>query len=729
MSDLQKKLAAAWAQVQAKTATLPEYVGAEWNKITKEADSFLGLQDKEFLKDGVYFFQHSFLPFWVDNWAQAVVDLVGQRGSGLVAVQNDQQRLAIVEAVAAAALANQKNCLLVARDEAEAAALMTALQRRGLGAQLKNSSWQPTASAPLPLPTNLTRLLRAAASQIQQWNAAAQLYQTPIGQCEDVADAIPLLNENQIIIAGLERLEAPQDAHFERICQEGERLWENVALPSPFASLHPRFYRQPDGQQLAAQLQNTLQRMLQAVEEAQRDALTYLFQYEKSLSDHFTDIYAQKLALLRQIHSACELAEKKSSKILSPPHPKTHETQTAVFALHDQLYQLHFKYLYIPHEFEPLQRQMVATKTLRENLQTYEDQLTQWYHLREDFIQGHLLNLSEAQLDPHSPLSPKIRATLLGLNMLCQNINKAEVFQNELRLQQPSIKNQLQTLADFSQNIKNLLQIWPQFVSFHAAEYFVQAQNPTTQKWLRALYGQKNWASLANQQIIRSQLVQRRQHPDWRKGQQLAQLLALAEENAKAYRTELQHFINSNSQAGICIATPQQAQNLPCHLALFDLVAFPFADQMTTLEALPMRFRARHCLALSQNMPQNDDYFLHFWAHNRPVAQLNTLAPFQPKSFYEYASQIIQKIHPNAKITSNKIIDCQHFILNIPIYIEAEGRPKALFFSPIAAPAGTDSYGWETTIGLRLPEPIEPLISPLDVWLDNPQSAAQRLLQ
>lgn len=764
MINKSRKLVELIAAIKEKTINLPQFVGKDWDNIEKDKNSFVELQDKENLEKGSFFFQHSFLPTWVDIRTQSIVDTVGQKGSAQILLPAAADVYLAVEGLAGGILSNGKRALVVVSNQAEAKAIATRLKNTAFGAHIINLSdnadnianhtlaWPPAAAAKKGLSVNLARLLRASALQQTQWTAAAALYYSPLaGQAnfgEAVAERARLsahfAGENISTLA--EKL--PKNTlDLPQICSEGEKLWEKVAQEvaekvagkSIFERLNPRFFVRPDGRALSAELQPVVERMLAAVSAAQRDVWTYLYQYEQQLEQHYAECYADKLALLNRLRQSCETLAKKQAKLLSKSNISA-EKKTGWFAnaediasintlqieIHSDyegLRTVQMKYMYVAYNFSDISKEDTPIKSFLELLDSYENSCTLWYRTIEEQVQAHLEELNPEHLHRQGDGWEKMQSAVLGLQQLAKNIEKSGLLAAAPRLENLSLQGQLVALAKLAADLTAMLAAWPQFIDYHAAAYFMASQTAEVRTYLAALQARQKsgWAGVSLYLILEKEIAERQQLPAWRDSSGLARLIANIEQDSHDYRPELLAFIDSltkekNYSHSIYVATPAQLSRLPCQLAMFDLLILPFASEEKLIDILPARFRSRYCVSFSQKeTPAPPAELLganSFWAYQNSDSNIfcldlrPALPNRQPVLSRQYGEKLKSE-NPRPQISYDKILENQYLSVVVPVYIQGDGdKPKAIFFLPLSGDAA-QSYGWETSVVACFGEKVE----------------------
>lgn len=762
MINKRRRLSELITAIKEKTINQPQYVGSDWDIIEKEKDSFLSLQDKENLEKGSFFFQHSFLPTWVEVRTQTIVDTVGQKGSAQILLPTVADVYLAVEGLAGGVLSNGKRTLLLMSNANAAKTMAARLKNTAFGAHIRSLVdeaeqvavyWPPLAGVQKGLNVNLARLLRAAAAQQTQWTAAAELYYSPLAGESNFGEAVAEQNRlaAQYKAENLSTLAAvlPKNTtDLAQICEEGERLWGSVrnngADKPIFERLNPRFFVRPDGRALSAELQPVLERMLAAVSAAQRDVWTYLYQYEKYLEQHYAECYANKLGLIARIRENCKQL-KKQSKI---PNKKTAlgddlagdnktswfgfgqenpEAEILFIEIHvdfERLRDLQLQYMYVAYTLNDIADKDTPVKELLVELDSYENSCALWYRTIEEQVQAHLEDLNPSHLHRQGEGWEQMQSAILGLHLLSKNIEKSVLLANPPRLDKLSLQAQLAVLATLEADLTAMLAAWPQFVDYHAAAYFMASQKAEVRAWLASLQAQQksDWAGISQYLILDKGIAARQQLPAWRDNTGLARLIANIEKDSQDYRPELLTFIDNlakekNYSHSIYIATPAELSRLPCQLAMFDLLILPFGEEEKAADILPARFRSRYCVSFSRakEIVQSTDLSISdsFWAYQNADSNVfcldlrPTLPNLQPKLSRRYGEQL-KRQRPTLQISYDKILENQYLSVAVPVYVEGDGdKPQAIFFLPISGEAAQSYYGWETSIAACFGESVE----------------------
>ena len=767
MINKRHRLAELITAIKAKTITSPQFVGSDWDIIEKEKDSFLSWQDKENLEKGNFFFQHSFLPTWVDVRTQTIVDIVGQKGSAQVLLPAFADVYLAVEGLAGGVLSNGKRALLLMSNTEAAKAMAARLKNTAFGAHVRSLvgqaeqvavSWPPLAATQKGLNVNLARLLRAAAAQQTQWAAAAELYYSPLAGEANFGEAVAEHNHLAAQYAA-EKLNTlatylPKNTtDLAQICEEGEKLWERayekkvvekvvekIAQKSIFERLNPRFFVRPDGRALSAELQPVFERMLAAVSAAQRDVWTYLYQYEKHLEQHYAECYANKLELLNRLRQNSERLLKKQAKLLAKANilaerkagwfessediANISSLQIEIHSDYESLRAVQMKYMYVAYTFGDISAQYTPLKELLVELDSYENSCTLWYRTIEEQVQAHLEELKPEHLRRQGEGWEKMQSAILGLHLLSKNIEKSQLLVAAPRLDNLSLQGQLAVLVALEADLAAMLAAWPQFVDYHAAAYFMASQTADVRTWLVTLQARQksNWAGISQYLILEKEIATRQQLPAWRDSSGLATLIANIEKDSHDYRPELLTFIDNlakekNYSHSIYIATPAELSRLPCQLAMFDLLILPFGGEEKAVDILPARFRSRYCVSFGQNKetPLSSDLQISesFWAYQNADSNVfcldlrPTLPNLHPKLSRQYGEKL-KRQRPALEISYDKILENQYLSVAVPVYVQGDGdKPKAIFFLPISGDAAQSYYGWETSIVACFGERVE----------------------
>lgn len=766
MINKRRRLAELITAIKEKTINQPQYVGHDWDIIEKEKDSFLSLQDKENLEKANFFFQHSFLPTWVDVRTQTIVDTVGQKGSAQILLPTTADVYLAVEGLAGGVLSNGKRVLLLMSNAHAAKAMAARLKNTAFGAQVRSLvdeaeqvavSWPPLAAAQKGLNVNLARLLRASALQQAQWAAAAELYYSPLAGEANFGEAVAERNRlaDQFVGKNLSILSAvlPKNTNdLAQICEEGEKLWERIydsvaqkkAEKLIFERLNPRFFVRPDGRALSAELQPVIERMLAAVSAAQRDVWTYLYQYEKHLEQHYAECYADKLGLIARIRENCKQLKKQSkipNKKIALGDDLADDNKTSWFGfgqenpeaeilfieIHidfERLHDLQLQYMYVAYTLNDIADKDTPVKELLAELDSYENSCALWYRTIEEQVQAQLEDLKPEHLHRQGEGWEKMQSAILGLQLLSKNIEKSQLLANPPRLENLSLQAQLAVLATLEADLTAMLAAWPQFVDYHAAAFFMASQTAEVQTWLTTLQAQQksDWAGISQYLILEKEIAARQQLPAWRDKTGLARLIANIEKDSHDYRPELLTFIDNlakekNYSHSIYIATPAELSRLPCQLAMFDLLILPFGGEEKAVDILPARFRSRYCVSFAQNKETalSSDLKISdsFWAYQKADSNVfcldlcAALPNLQPKRSQEYGEKLKSQ-RPTLQISYDKILENQYLSVAVPVYIEGDGdKPKAIFFLPVSGEAAQSYYGWETSIVACFGEGVE----------------------
>jgi hypothetical protein len=795
--------------VQEKTEKWRSYVGEEWLNIEKHSIAAILAQDKEILADGNFFLQHSFAPLATDVLIQRLIDTVGKNGNAAF-LGADTDIAKSVVSLAATLLANAKNCLIVAQDETILASiadsfaalpfadLMAYLNRDEYAAQLASlrqaAAKMPQGEAlPRTMPFNLVRLLRSAAGQISALQNFHKCYYAPLAGYSDYSAALAAYlslpaesSHNTKLLSLLTTSKLTFSANEQRelwqLTQEAAMLWAKNTSNHVFSDLHSRFYSLPNSRQVAYDLQQSLTRMLQATSAAQTDIFSYLYQYEKSVEDHFVELYVEKLNLIRALHKACEAAKKINAQLFADPKSTTGQTgswfskhkneaefldlQTEIHDTHKTLCEKHFLYLYVAHDFIDISRHDTALAELVANLNDYENKLALWYRSRSEYLESHLQNLQPEHIHPHSQQRATIINALRGLELLTQNINQSRIFAQPLALAQPSLNERLAQLALFSEKISKMLQDWANFEAHHAFRYFMLQVNSKYQPIFELLEQEKclSWRETLQYCYLHQALAQRVAQPQWQTETEIAQILANLDKDTADYQSELSDFIrdlhgekrraaltkskNMPTLAPadfatifpITITTAERlAQILPFAPHSFDLIILADAQDMPLAEILPARWRARFCLAMAAQytaptteINAETTFIAHFLGQKEvPRLYAHLDLPAQAADIAQIISTYLSVHAPEYQIDISIEIAQQNLKIIVPLLLRQDKARIALFFVPILVGSDMLMHKWQQYLQAKLPkcpEPIIPIFVYTSAWQQNAEKANQTLL-
>lgn len=641
--------------IRQKTQNVPEYVGAWVEKIRQN-------QHKSSAASAVdeYFLRHTFVPLvGLRGWVQRAVDIWGRqrRVAAFAEQQSDAQEL--LSAAMFAALANGHSAVLLASDEAHRERLRSAVEACGLSDVLADCfdasayhTWQqqhrPPQRPAQALPPTLVRLLQSAAQQMRQLDQWAALATQPLGCAQDYAHArrqahnaasqLQQLNLIPTFIDCAALLKLPAEQQQQQFAAIGDIQRTVQQLPHEqkqrFDQLHPRFSQLPNTRQLQSDTAASLLRMHQAIDAALRDTLAQLYLYQKDLEAHYTLFFQERQEQLDALRDAAQAAEKihpllqpqeaDKSRSFMRQQEQWNALQQILLPTLQALHHAERTHGYTPHVFAQYQRQGFTLKALLQDLDLYEQRLIEWYSQRMEQALDEVQDLRSDQLQSEFSSTPALAQTLRGLQMLAQNINRANIFRQPLLLDNPLIKTQIQRLQALQNYIQALQTDWEDFPRWHAFAYW----SATLPKGIDQLVEQVLPMPHSHTQFAynywRQLQAQYELHPHWLNPARTQQIIEHLQKDEADYAPILRDFVRQLWQTQpqkypLLLLSPQtcalHCQTTSSHTGEYNaLISYgdASAEFALALAAAQQSF-ANHCGVFSQPNALADDFGAACW--------------------------------------------------------------------------------------------------------------------
>ncbi|MCP4441117.1 MAG: DNA helicase [Aureispira sp.] len=287
------------------------------------------------------------------------------------------------------------------------------------------------------------------------------------------------------------------------ILKEGKPLFDKLgSLSHPLNALNERFFKIANVSQTEEEFKKILDKIAYAVEAAQRDILTNLFEYEKQIEDHYSSVFAAKNRLVDEMTEIIELGFKKNKYYfnktggfyrgmlgsMSSKYKELDEAKDKVLKKYFGLQQLHTKFGYFKHTFFNISSpDNVIFEDLLENIERYQSEVFAWYDDRTISIQTYVNQLSEQRVHPHTNFSKQTRDIVRNLDAFERNFAQSQLFKVQFKFSSSVIRKRLTQLEQLDENIKKLLQDLQEFKDYHALKFFWVNLNPQQQAAFHAL--------------------------------------------------------------------------------------------------------------------------------------------------------------------------------------------------------------------------------------------------
>lgn len=296
-----------------------------------------------------------------------------------------------------------------------------------------------------------------------------------------------------------------------RILKEGKPLFDKLgSLNHPLNALDERFFKMANVSQTEDEFKKIFLKITSAVENAQHDILTNLFEYEKLIEDHYNTVFVSKNNLLDEMIEIIELGFKKNKYYfnksggfyrgilgsMGSKYKELNEAKEQVLKKYFNLQQIHTKYGYFKHTFFDIsQPDNVIFEDLLENIERYQSEVFAWYDDRTIHIRNYVNQLSHQQIHPYANFSQQAKHLTRNLDLFERNFGQSQLFKVQFKFDSSVIRKRLTQLEQLDQNIKKLLHELKEFKDYHALKFFWLNLKPKQQTAFHALstINPKDW--------------------------------------------------------------------------------------------------------------------------------------------------------------------------------------------------------------------------------------------
>ncbi|MDC0230487.1 AAA domain-containing protein [Aureispira] len=360
---------------------------------------------------------------------------------------------------------------------------------------------------PYRVPATFIRLLKSCASHVEKLQAYHNKLLKPIsGDLKWINVVGQLLSNNNNCDKNIlkENLKEHQfkftSSEFEEIMStlsEGEALFKQLgSLNHPMNALHDRFFLQANATQVESDTMKALQNISYVVQSAQQDILTYLFEYEQLLDQHFSNVYLRKMEFSERIIEIIEggLAEnkyffnknsgfyRKLMKRISNRYKKLDSKKTDVLETYFNLQRLQRQYGYFDFQFmDTSDPTKLKYSNLLKHINNYKIQVYDWYETRNTIIQKLVKDLGPGKIYKYVSFDRKVAEVSKNLNQFEQNFADSKIFKIEFKFVTKNIRKRLTQVEDLDKNLKTLKKEFGNFSDYHALKFFSLTLNKQQQ--------------------------------------------------------------------------------------------------------------------------------------------------------------------------------------------------------------------------------------------------------
>ncbi|BDS15263.1 AAA domain-containing protein [Aureispira anguillae] len=468
------------------------------------------------------FMKHSFTMLETDPCQQQLLHHLSKGKNLVIQGPPGTGKSQTLTGIIANTISNAGTCLVVSEKKAALDVIYATLQKMGLEelaiivedvhqdrATLVNSVRERAQHQhqPYRVSPNFIRLLQSCAAHVARLQDFHKKLQQPITNDAAWTDVVgTFLDSNQKndkgLLVGL--LNAQQfeftTTEFEDILSilpEGQSLYQQLGtFNHPLNALNDRFFHQANTMQVEADTQKALDNVCFVVQAAQRDAFSYLFEYEQLLEKHFSDVYLAKMKLIDRAIDIIEggLAQskyyfnknggfyRKLMKNVSDKYKKLEQEKVDVLESFLKVQKIHFKYAYFKYQFmDTSDHSKLEFKKLLDHLVDYKSQVYDWFEARSPFIQKLVKELGPNKIYKYVSFDQRVIEITKNLDAFERNFATSKVFKVEFKFVTKNIRKRLTQIEDLDNNLQKLKKEFDNFTAYHALKFFWLSLNKRQQ--------------------------------------------------------------------------------------------------------------------------------------------------------------------------------------------------------------------------------------------------------
>jgi DNA polymerase III delta prime subunit len=355
---------------------------------------------------------------------------------------------------------------------------------------------QPPPYKPSP---NFIRLLQSCAMQVQRLQkyhekllapiCNSDKWSTVVAKCMAAQEEFPKERLEPYLKARDFKFSPEEFEVVSRMLTEGEPLFRALgSLQHPFNAFHERFFEIPNTHQVSTELKKSVDDLLHVVESAQTDLLAYLYQYEKLLEEHYSQVLAQKGRLADEVIDMIENGLKASKFFfnknkgavrnlltgISKKHKQLQEDKITILKNYTLLKNQHERYEYFDHKFVSIANiKEVTFEDIKKNTEDYQEKISDWYGKKDAIIREYVNNLKTGFVHPHVDFKKQTKEITRNLDLFAQNFMKSKVFKVPFGFKNAIIRDRLNNLEELDENLKKLSENFEdEFAAYHPLKFF-----------------------------------------------------------------------------------------------------------------------------------------------------------------------------------------------------------------------------------------------------------------
>lgn len=353
---------------------------------------------------------------------------------------------------------------------------------------------------PYRVPSGFIRLFQSCEAHVQRLQGFHNKMQQPIVGAINWSNTIGwLLQQNQqASTQQLHKILNPKQFSFSNIeldailsiLPEGKQLFDAVgSFNHPLNVLEDHFFEAANALQVEEKIRQVLEKVRYVVQSAQRDAFTYLFEYETLLDEHFSKVYTSKMNLVEDLIERIEIGLKqdpyhfnkqtgfyrKLVRQLSDKHKKIEAEKVSILQQFIRLQRVQKQFNYFQFNFMDISKQEeLEFSKLLEHLQEYKGAVYDWYEARGAIVQQLVRELGPGKVYRHVSFDKKVRVITQSLEVFQQNFGQSNVFKAGFQFANKNIRQRLTQLEGLEKNLEQLQNSFDNFKAYHALKFFWQ---------------------------------------------------------------------------------------------------------------------------------------------------------------------------------------------------------------------------------------------------------------
>ncbi len=471
-------------------------------------------QNKKLLQKGSSFMKHSFTLVDTDPSQQRLLHQLYEGKNLIIQGPPGTGKSQTLTGIIANTISNAGTCLVVCEKKTALDVIYNNLKELGLqeltviiediyrdrATVVDSVRERAKQSQPVYKPSStFIRTLKSCASNVQILQQYHQKLKQPItsdwdwkalvGQfLEKNKTAHSLAALNKKINAKVFNFSSAEYEEIGGVLEEGQLLFEKLGtLQHPLNALEDRFFRQANVSKVEKDIKDSLDKLSKVTNAAQRDMLTYLFEYENLLEKHYENIYLKKMTWIDKAVNLIESGFEQSHyffnkntglyrsflKSVSSKYKKLNEDKVLILEIYLQGVKFHQSHAYFDFKFMLINnRAKLSFKELLKHIEDYKGKVYEWYESRGAVIRDLVNQLSPKQVYKQIDFAQKVRSVSRNLDIFERNFAANKVFKVEFKFVSKTIYKRHKQLEGLQENLAKLQKEFANFQDYHALKFF-----------------------------------------------------------------------------------------------------------------------------------------------------------------------------------------------------------------------------------------------------------------